>query len=67
MPDVAFFALDELFVREVAVPFFVLPRVVREVVFFADVPFILEVLEGREVSSVAVPFFRVLLREEAPF
>ena len=38
-----FFALARLFVREVVVAFFVLPRVVRVTVFFAfvdDLPFV---------------------------
>ena len=70
VPVVAFFALAVLFVRVVAVVFFVLPRVVRVLVFFAavvDVPFIFEVGEGREPESVVVLLFRVPLLEEALF
>ncbi len=64
-----FFALVALFVRVVDAAFFVLARTVRVLVFFAtvfEVPFIFEVGEDREPSSVAVSLFRALLLEEAP-
>jgi len=70
IPGVAFFPLPLLFVREAAVAFFVLPRVVRVVVFFAivdDFPFLTGVWESSEVSSAVVTFLRVLLREDVPF
>jgi hypothetical protein len=70
VPVVDFFALPVLFVRVVAVVFFVLPLVVRVLVFLVaavDVPFIFEVGERREASSEVVLLFRVPLLEEAPF
>ena len=70
VPEVAFFPLVLLFVREADVAFFVLPLVVRVVVFFAfvdDLPFVAGVWGNNEVSSVVVTFLRVPLRADAPF
>ena len=70
IPEVAFFPLALLLVREAAVALFVLPRVVRVVVAFAavdDLPFLTGLWERSEVSSVFVAFLRVLLRAEAQF
>ena len=70
VPEVAFFPLVLLVVREAVVAFFVLPRVVRVVVFFAfvdDLPFVVGVWESSEESSVVVTFLRVPLRADVPF
>ena len=70
VPEVAFFPLVLLFVREADVAFFVLPLVVRVVVLFAfvdDLPFVAGVWGDSEVSSVVVTFLRVPLRADAPF
>ena len=70
VPEVAFFPLVLLFVREAVVALFVLPRVVGVVVFFAtvdDFPFVFDVGESSTVSSVVATFLRVLLRADAPF
>lgn len=68
--EAAFFTLVALLVREATVAFFVLPRVVWVVVFFAFVdvlPFVAGVWECKDASSVVVTFLRVLLRVDAPF
>ena len=68
--EVVFFPLVLLFVRVAAVAFFVRPRVVRVVVFFAlvdDRPFADGVWESSEESPVVVTFLRVPRLVVAPF